>query len=50
MLSKQNKNCIGLSIRINPVLIDDSQDNWSEFKSEFNQDMDELGRAFNDLK
>ncbi len=28
---------------------DDGQDNWSKFKSEFNHDMDELGKAFKDL-
>ncbi len=28
---------------------EDGQDNWSKFKSEFNHDMDELGKAFKDL-
>ena len=28
---------------------EDRQDNWSEFKSEFNHDMDEIGKAFKDL-
>lgn len=26
-----------------------SKENWSSFKTEFNHDMDELGKAFNDL-
>lgn len=28
---------------------EERQDNWSEFKSEFNHDMDEIGKAFKDL-
>lgn len=27
----------------------DGKDNWEKFKSEFNHDMEELGKAFNDL-
>ncbi|MDF3027273.1 MAG: hypothetical protein K0S23_1580 [Fluviicola sp.] len=27
----------------------DNRENWKEFKSEFNHDMDELGKAFKDL-
>lgn len=28
---------------------EDGKDNWETFKTEFNHDMDELGKAFNDL-
>ena len=29
---------------------DEGQDKWTSFKNEFNHDMDELGKAFKDLK
>ena len=28
---------------------DEGQEKWTSFKSEFNHDMDELGKAFKDL-
>lgn len=43
-LEKQNKN---LQARIDNY--ESRRDNWASFKSEFNHDMDELGKAVNDL-